>query len=138
MLNRYKLEPRALGRSDYPTELPLHEVYVIAKRCAGGVVLGFEQMLIASGTSKPGTNKEKPIANVPIPTSWNHLEAGILYGLQLPLLIFKEPEVSGGVFDYGVTDVFIHTMPTEGSPPAELNDVFLKWQGDVRNTYYAI
>ena len=34
LFSRYKLDPRALGRSDYPTELPLKEVYVIAKRCA--------------------------------------------------------------------------------------------------------
>ena len=42
-LSRQALEPRALGRSDYPTELPLREVYVIAKHCSGGVILGFSQ-----------------------------------------------------------------------------------------------
>ena len=29
----------------------------------------------------------------------------------LPLLVFKEDGISGGVFDSGVTDVFIHKMP---------------------------
>ena len=37
------LEPRALGRSDYPTELPLREVLLIARHCSGGIILGFEQ-----------------------------------------------------------------------------------------------
>ena len=36
------LEPRALGRSDYPTDYPLREVLVIAKHCSGGIILGFE------------------------------------------------------------------------------------------------
>jgi hypothetical protein len=35
-IDRFELEPRTLGRSDYPTELPLREVYVISKHCAVG------------------------------------------------------------------------------------------------------
>ena len=34
------LEARALGRSDYPTELPLREVLLIARHCSGGIILG--------------------------------------------------------------------------------------------------
>jgi hypothetical protein len=34
-LDELNLEPRALGRSDYPSELPLREVLVIARHCAG-------------------------------------------------------------------------------------------------------
>ena len=37
------LEPRALGASDYRTELPLREVLLIARHCSGGIILGFEQ-----------------------------------------------------------------------------------------------
>jgi hypothetical protein len=51
-LSRYSLEPRALGRSDYPTELPLREVLVIAKHCAGGIILGFEQYRSLDGIDK--------------------------------------------------------------------------------------
>src|SRR5437660_3411049 len=40
---RFNLEPRAPGRSDYPTELPLREVLLVARHCSGGVILGFEQ-----------------------------------------------------------------------------------------------
>ena len=42
-LDRNGLEARALGRSDYPTELPLREVLTIARHCAGGIILGFAQ-----------------------------------------------------------------------------------------------
>src|SRR5437773_6641362 len=56
------LEWRALGRSDYPTELPLREVLTIAKHCAGGVILGFTQFRADKGLSKPKTVQEKPVA----------------------------------------------------------------------------
>jgi hypothetical protein len=46
-LERAGVEPRALGRSDYPTELPLREVLIVARHCAGGVILGFEQFRIS-------------------------------------------------------------------------------------------
>jgi hypothetical protein len=96
MVHRYNLEPRALGRSDYPTELPLREVLVIAKHCAGGIILGFEQYRSLDGIDKPGTGSEaRRGPSVPFPTPWNQLEAGILFGLGLPLLIFRESGISG-------------------------------------------
>jgi hypothetical protein len=135
-LKRYKLAPRALGRSDYPTELPLREVLVIAKHCAGGVILGFEQFRSLGGIDKPGSPAEERRQATAFPTPWNNLEAGILFGLGLPLLIFRDAGISGGIFDIGVTDVFIHPMPASGSSTG-LNDVFLKWQSSVRRQYYA-
>jgi hypothetical protein len=62
-----------------------------------------------------------------------------LFGLNLPLLIFKEPTISGGVFDIGVTDVFIHKMPKgriSESDQESLKEVFLKWYGRVSTFYY--
>jgi len=139
-LIRLGLENRALGQSDYPTESPLHEVYVLSKHCAGGIILGFEQFRADSCIVKPNTKSEIKLS-LPksFPTPWNQLEAGILFSLGLPLLIFKEPGISGGIFDEGVTDVFIHQMP---KPSMTLNEkraleaVFLKWQAGVRKIYY--
>ncbi|HET8578602.1 MAG TPA: hypothetical protein VFO18_16015 [Methylomirabilota bacterium] len=139
-LARQGLEPRALGRSDYPTDLPLREVLVIARHCSGGVILGFEQFTTNSGVFKRGTKEQrKAKKTTAFPSSWNHLEAGVLFGLGLPLLVFKEAEISGGVFDSGVTDVFVHTMPTPRTSrqnKAGLIEVFRKWQGRVRDHYY--
>ena len=141
-VEKLNLEPRALGRSDYPTEYPVREVLVIAKHCSGGVILGFEQIQVFSGLRWPGTKQETRISNrnpVSIPTSWNQLEAGILFGLRLPLLIFREKNISGGVFDNGVTDVFVHNLPVGNWTAADdtsLNEVFLKWFGKVHEAYY--
>src|SRR5882757_4893898 len=82
-LDDNQLEPRALGRSDYPVGLPLREVYGIAKHCAGGVILGFEQFRSLRGISKPDSDSEEQVdADTSFPTPWNHLEAGILFGLK--------------------------------------------------------
>lgn len=140
-LSRQALEPRALGRSDYPTELPLREVYVIAKHCSGGVILGFSQFESTAGLWKRGTKEQRRTrSGVQFPSSWNHLEAGILFGMGIPLLVFCEPGISGGVFDSGVTDAFIHRMPEpkmNRESRAALIEVFRKWQGKVRDHYYA-
>lgn len=136
------MEARALGRSDYPKDYPLKEVYVIAKHCSGGIILGFEQIRIENGIRKKGSGEEKDIIasnNVLLPTPWNHLEAGILFGLKVPLLIFKEDGIEGGVFDYGISDAFVHSMPP-AKPNKEkleqIKQVFLKWQGEVCKQYY--
>lgn len=146
-LEELNLEPRALGRTDYPSELPLREVLVIARHCAGGMILGFEQFQASAGIFKRGTGDEggeRSLAagqTAAFPTPWNHLEAGILFGLGLPLLIFREPQISGGVFDHGVTDVFIHKMPSHALSPKErsnLKEVLLKWYAKVSAHYYKV
>ena len=137
-----RIEPRALGRSDYPKDYPLKEVYAIAKHCHGGVILGFEQCLATAGVWKRGTNEEDRIVRgkpVAFPTPWNQLEAGILFGLRVRLLIFREADVFGGVFDVGTTEVFVHTMPPprpNASKKKELQEVFLKWHAEVSRHYY--
>jgi len=139
-LQKLNLEWRALGRTDYPTELPLREVFILAKHCAGGVILGFEQRYAASGVEKRATKEEKPITDLRVPTAWNHLEAGILFGLGLPLLVFREDGIGDGIFDNGVTDVFVHRMPASTltvSSRKALSSVFQKWQAAVRTRYYS-
>ena len=139
-LDDLNLEPRALGQSDYPTLLPLREVLTIARHCSGAVILGFEQIRATSGVVKPGTAKPEQIVKpLSFPTPWNHLEAGILFSMELPMLVFREPGIKGGIFDNGVTDVFIHDMPVSRLSRTEevaLKDVFLKWQAGVRRHYY--
>jgi hypothetical protein len=56
-------------------------------------------------------------------------------------LIFKEDGISGGVFDNGVTDVFIHKMPAaklKAKDDESLKEVFLKWYAKVSARYYGI
>ncbi len=140
-LGQFDLDPRAIGRSDYPADFPLREVLTLARHCSGGVILGFEQFVAKSGTWRCGTEEAETINSpVAFPTPWNQLEAGILFALGKPLLIFRENRVQGGVFDPGGTDVFVHPMPNHRSCLAageeDLRGLFLRWQEKVRHVYY--
>jgi hypothetical protein len=139
LLAGLNLEPRALGRTDYPTEFPLREVYTIARHCSGGIILGFGQFKATKGVWHAGTSKSSSLKGEAIfPTPWNNLEAGILFALRKPLLVFRERGVEGGVFDPGVTDVFVHDMPKVGLvDQADLREVLLKWRDKVGADYYS-
>ncbi|MBB5341458.1 hypothetical protein [Tunturiibacter gelidoferens] len=140
LVGRYKLEWRALGRSDYPNDLPLKEVLRMVRHCSGGIILGFEQFRADKGEFKPGSaNAKTTDSPVRFPTPWNQLEAGILFSHQVPLIIFREIGVTGGVFDIGTSEVFIHQMPTSLTSAQALDDldsVFQNWVGRVRSHYY--
>jgi hypothetical protein len=140
LVTRYKLEWRALGRSDYPNDLPLKEVLRMVKHCSGGIVLGFEQFRATSGEFKPGSSKAKASTSpIAFPTPWNQLEAGILFSAGLPMMIFRETGVLGGIFDVGTSEVFIHPMPNSSTTPDALDDldsVFQNWVARVRTRYY--
>jgi hypothetical protein len=140
LVTRYKLEWRALGRSDYPNDLPLKEVSRMIRHCSGGIVLGFEQFRSLTGESKRGSPKAKvSTAPVSFPTAWNQLEAGILYSTGLPMIVFREQGVGGGVFDIGTLEAFIHQMPTSSMPAQSFDDldsVFQNWVARVRSHYY--
>lgn len=139
MLDKNKLSWRALGKSDYSYKLPLTEVLGMIRHCSGGLILGFKQFEAPSGTFKPGTSKEETCSSIVMPTPWNQLEAGILFNQKLPILIFREDGITGGVFDIGTPDVFIQKMP---SPPLDrdqkddLETLFQNWASDVKNHYY--
>lgn len=112
----------------------------MVRHCAGGVILGFGQLEASSGLAKRGTSAERTIEDVLLlPSAWNHLEAGIIYAAGLPVLVFREDGVQGGIFDPGVTDAFIHKMPKprlDESERQDLRDLLLRWQTDVRRRYY--
>jgi len=139
LVRRYKLEWRALGRSDYPNDTPLKEVLRMVRHCSGGIILGFEQFAAPAGEFRAGSTNATPATNVSFPTPWNQLEAGILFSAGLPMMIFREPGIRGGVFDVGNTEVFIHQIPTSKMPKQALDDldsVFQNWVAKVRAHYY--
>lgn len=105
------LQPRALGRSDFPESDPITEVYYIARACYGGLILGFSQIEVVDGILRKGTQVESKIsATLHMPTPWNQIEAGMLSALRKPLLVFVENGVSGGVFDKGAIRGFLQNF----------------------------
>ena len=113
---------------------------LIARHCPGGIILGFERFRASRGLKKRGTPAGEQVSTpMPFPTPWNHLESGILFGLYLPTRVFCEDGITGGIFDTGVLDVFIHPMPPpniKGAAKDALRQVFQRWAGRVREHYY--
>src|SRR5207248_1583021 len=92
--------------------------------CCGGVILGFSQFTTSRGVWKKGTPYEKGVTStVVFPTPWNQLEAGMLFALNLPMLVFREQNISGGIFDNGVSDMFIHELPSGKSQEPKRKDL---------------
>ncbi|MEO1659056.1 MAG: hypothetical protein AAFR65_15185 [Pseudomonadota bacterium] len=121
ILTSENLELRRLGDSDYPSDYPLKEVAIISQKCSGAVILGFAQTIVRAesgritlGRVAPSTKRPDKKKSFHFATPWNNLEAGILFGLKLPLLVFREDGIKGGVFDDGVTDVFLQKLPRGG------------------------
>ena len=144
LLERENLERRALGRSDYPSDYPLKEVVMIARRCAGGMILGYSQATAPELIVKPGVpldkgeEERKPVKDAKFPTPWNQLEAGILFSLRLPLMVFREKGISGGIFDVGTSDVFINPLPVgkiSGDEEDQLVFSLQNWVARVREHY---
>jgi hypothetical protein len=140
-LEANRLQWRALGQPDYPRKLPLKEVIGMISHCSGGVVLGFEQFRAQKVTYRRDVKGQERSLRGPVlfPTPWNHLEAGIMYSLKLPILVFHEAGVEGGVFDRGIVDDFTHPMPTrqmKRKAKDELGHLFQRWAGEVSSRYH--
>ena len=90
LLNHHGLTILTLPALDYPPSDALSEIYRRLKSCAGAVVLGLRPADAATDGPTSGA------------TPWSHIEAGLAYACDLPLLIVREPGVMLGAFDEAV------------------------------------
>jgi hypothetical protein len=90
LLRREGLTVQQLLRTEYPPSNAMSEICRRLTGCAGAVVFGMCPADDAEG---------EPSAGV---TPWAHVEAGMAYGCNLPLLIVREPGVGSGAFDNAV------------------------------------
>ena len=132
ILDEVSLEPRTLAQLDGAGSSTLSEVRTMVRRCFGGLVLGFAQ---EQATNVERLNHET-VAHKAYPSPWNQLEAGLLYANQLPMLVWREPSITGGVFDEGTTENSVYTFSPGFSrydPVAQ--EVFSNWKTSVRAYY---
>jgi hypothetical protein len=140
LLAELRLEPRTLGPSRYPARSAMKGVLQLARECYGGMILGFEQLHLSAGVRKRSTEQARVLRTPELaPTDWNQLEAGLLYGLGRPLVVFREAGIAGGIFDLGAFEGRVHDIPRDDEQPehhADLRDVLIAWADDVR-AYHA-
>lgn len=113
LIRELDLEPRSIGVTDFTGEAPLKEAALLARSCYGGVILGFSLYKSDLIVKKPHANEPAQLRNVSFPTPWNHLEAGLLFALRRPIVVFKEAGVEqSGIFGLGESGLFVHTLPS--------------------------
>jgi len=100
------LSARTLGTTDYPSESPLDEVIKLMDECVGAVILGVPQLTIVQGAIRGERLKHQLVLG----TEWNHIEAGLAYARELPLLVIHHLEVGRGIFDRGALSNFIYEV----------------------------
>lgn len=88
-----------LVRTEYPPVGVLADVRRTMADCSGVLVFGVRQLVIASGSWRPGTAEERVADGTALSTPWNQIEAGVAAALGLPVFIAREPGVVGGIFD---------------------------------------
>jgi hypothetical protein len=130
LLKAHELNPRTIGRSDYPSKNPLDEVMGLLKKCQGTIVLGIPQIYI-----KVGTVKGQNIMNdLQLCTEWNHIEAALAHSLGHPLLVVHHLEVSRGIFDRGAGNYFLHQVDflnPSWAMTAEISGALSNWKAEL-------
>jgi len=106
-----RLEPHTVGTQDFTSRSPLGKILEVMNSCDGACILGFVQARSPQAVIKPGTNAERTATDVVFASPWNQLEAGMALIRSLPLFIICETGVTGGIFDDGVADAYIHRLP---------------------------
>lgn len=85
--DRCGVNPRIIGKNEYPSGNPLSHIREVMRECHGVVVVAYERTFIENGIEKRGGASAKNINNRALTTPWNHIESAIAYSLSLPLYI---------------------------------------------------
>jgi uncharacterized protein YjbI with pentapeptide repeats len=98
LLQQEGLDVQRLPPTDYPPSDALSEIYRRIAGCAGAVVFGMRTL---------DPSEEGPSSGA---TPWTHVEAGMAYASNLPLLIVRQRGVDSGVFDDSVAGYRTHML----------------------------
>jgi hypothetical protein len=92
-----------LPRDEYPPSDAFSEIYRRMSGCIGVITFGMRQPQVAETEGSEGA------------TPWTHVEAGMAYACNLPLLIVREARVNSGAFDDSVLGHQTFILDIEGS-----------------------
>jgi Pentapeptide repeats (9 copies) len=101
ILAEESIDAATVERGDYPSVGAISEVRRVLMGCSGALIIGFRQLEVTKGTWRSGTKEVKSIEDVALPTTWNHVEAGMAAMAGLPMLFLVERGVLGGLFELG-------------------------------------
>ena len=84
------VNPRIIGKNEYPSGSPLTHIREVMGKCHGVVVVAYERTYIENGTEKRHGTAPKEINKRTYTTPWNHIESAIAFNLGLPIYILCE------------------------------------------------
>lgn len=98
---------------------PLSEVRRRLSGCSGTVIFGFSQLQGDENTPLSSATGS-PLIQLPLtPTPWNHIEAGISFVLDLPLLVMPITELNQGIFDRTIAEQSVYRLPPDSDCSAD-------------------
>ncbi|MGH7598916.1 MAG: hypothetical protein ACREOI_21385 [bacterium] len=129
------LAPRAVGRTAFTSIQPLKFITELMTECSGTVIIAFERIHIQQGKERRGSDAEKSLQNVNLPTVWNQIEAAMAYVLGHPLLVIVEHGLrSEGLLETGY-DWYVQwvNLDTATLTSRELAGVIADWKKRVES-----
>jgi hypothetical protein len=84
------VDPRIIGRNEYPTGSPLHKIAEVMRTCDGVMIVAYERKLVHSGVERRGGTEERKIEEEVYTTPWNHIESALGFSLGLPLYFIAQ------------------------------------------------
>jgi len=126
------IDVATVERGDYPSVGAVSEVRRVLSGCSGALIMGFRQLEVTKGMWRSGTAEAKTVENVALPTTWNHIEAGMAAMAGLPMLFFLEDGVVGGLFELGDVAHRVTTLDLSRRNPAEIRRSVESWGHAVR------
>ena len=124
------VNPRIIGRTDFASIQPLKFIEQVMNECSGTIVIAFERIHIDRGIEQRGSNVEKQLSNITIPTVWNQIEPAMAYVLGHPLLVIVENGIrSEGLLETGY-DWYVQWIDINPSTlqKREFVGVFADWK----------
>ncbi len=132
ILARENIVAATVERGDYPSVGAISEVRRVLIGCAGALIVGFRQLEVTKGTWRSGTGEARSVEDVALPTSWNHVEAGMAAMAGLPMLFLVERGVIGGLFELGDVGHSVVTMDLVKPDHDEIRRSIEAWAHAVR------
>lgn len=105
------LVPQALGRNYWSSKQPLKAIDELMSECSGVAIVGFERLRILEALDRRGSDGERTVSGVALPTVWNQIEAAMAYSRGLPLLVVIDQELrTEGLLETGY-DWYVKRVP---------------------------
>ena len=132
ILSEEEVDVATVDRNDYPNVGAIAEVRRLMSGCSGAIVIGFRQLEVSKGVWRGGTEEARDVEGVALPTTWNHVEAGMAAMAGLPMLFLVERGVIGGLFELGDVGHLVADVDLAKPNHQEIHRCIAAWCNSVR------